>query len=87
MFQLLGLILTFPIGVSMVDASTNVIYAAIAANDCGECGFSDLGKLMLAGVVLATVLGISISLWYWRRKEKRTSTPEFLSIRASTRNK
>jgi hypothetical protein len=55
----------------------------IVAADCGDCGFNDLGKLLLGGVLAAIIAGIGVSLFLRRIKEK---TPEFsrlVSIRSS----
>ena len=81
MFQLFDLIMTSPIGVLLVNTIENAIYLVMAVSDCDECGFNDLGKLMLVGVVLAVVVGIGLSLLHRRLKEKRAAGPEFVSIR------
>ena len=87
MFQLLELILVSPIGALLMNAIDRTAYVALSISDCEECGFNDLGKLMLAGVMLAILLGVGISLWHWRRKQGRAERPDFISIRQTRRDR
>ena len=83
MFQLIELILASPIGAFIFAGLQNALYAVIVVADCDECGFNDLGKLLFGGVVVAILVGVTISLLL-RRKE---STPSaFVSISHSGRN-
>ena len=86
MFQLLELILGSPVGALLMKAIDRTGYLALSISDCDECGFNDLGKLMLAGVLLAVLLGVAISLWQRRRKRSGAETPEFISIRQTRRD-
>ncbi|HJZ79100.1 MAG TPA: hypothetical protein VKD91_02105 [Pyrinomonadaceae bacterium] len=83
MFQLFDLIMTSPIGVFLVSAAENTIYAVLVATECDECGFNDLGKLLFGGLILAVLCGVAVSLWYRRNREK--DSEQFVSIR-STKN-
>jgi len=83
MFQLFDLIMTSPIGVFLITAIQDVIYAALIVSDCDECGFNDLGKLLFGGVILAILFGIGVSLWHRRMKEKGAGNSQFVSIRSS----
>lgn len=83
MFQLFDLIMTSPLGVFLVSAVENVIYVALIASDCDECGFNDLGKLLFGGVILAVLVGVGLSILIRRIKEKGPATSEFASIRAT----
>lgn len=85
MFQLFDLIITSPIGVLLINAIENVIYAALILSDCEECAFNDLGKLLFGGVILAVAVGISVSLLYRRIRDKETASQQFVSIRATKR--
>lgn len=85
MFQLFDLIMTSPIGVFLVSAIENVIYAALILSDCEECGFNDLGKLLFGGVILAVLVGVGLSILIRRMKEKGPATSEFVSISATKR--
>lgn len=86
MFQLFDLIMTSPIGVLLINAIENVIYAALVFSDCEECAFNDLGKLLFGGVILAVLVGVGLSILIRRMKEKGPATSEFVSIRATKRN-
>jgi hypothetical protein len=86
MFQLFDLIMTSPLGVFLVSAIENVIYAALVVSDCDECGFDDLGKLLIGGVILAVAVGIGLSVLIRKMKEKDPATSDFVSIRATRRN-
>lgn len=81
MFQLFDLIMTSPLGVFLVSAVENVIYVALIASDCDECGFNDLGKLLFGGVILAVLVGVGLSILIRRIKEKGPAKSEFASIR------
>lgn len=83
MFQLFDLIMTSAVGVFLVNAFETALYAALLAGDCDECGFNDLGKLLFGGLVLALVAGITISLWYRRRRENGSTSAQFVSIRST----
>ena len=81
MFQLFDLIMTSPVGVFLVGKAQELIYAALVVSDCDECGFNDLGKLLFAGLAAALLLGVGVSVLYWKKKGKQ-SGEAFVSIRA-----
>jgi hypothetical protein len=87
MFVLFELILASPIGAFIVARLQEALYAVIVAADCEECGFNDLGKLLLGGVLGAIVVGAAISIWLRRTKEKGAGSSEFVSIRSPDANK
>jgi hypothetical protein len=72
MFELFEMILSSPIGAFIFAGLQDALYAVIVAADCEECGFNDLGKLLLGGVLAAIIAGIVISLLLRRMKEKTT---------------
>ena len=82
MFQLFDLIMTSPLGAFFAAAAQDLIYAALLISDCDECGFNDLGKLLFGGLALAMLVGITISVLVWKRKEKQSQRTEFFSIRS-----
>lgn len=82
MFQLFELILSSPIGALIVSAVRDTIYAVMIVTDCEDCGFEDLGKLLLGGIAVAIVLGIAGSLLWRRRKERDSRSSSFVSIRS-----
>ena len=84
MFQLFDLIMTSAIGVFLVSTIQNVLYAALLAGECDECGFNDLGKLLFGGLILAVLLGISVSLLYRRSRDRNAAESDFVSIRATS---
>ena len=86
MFQLFDLIMTSPLGAFFAAAAQDLIYAAMLISDCDECGFNDLGKLLFGGLALAIVVGITISVLVWKRKEKQSQRTEFISIRLGPGN-
>ena len=86
MFQLFDLIVTSPIGVFFAGLVQDVIYAALIVSDCDECGFSDLGKLLFGGVIVATIVGVVVSVLVWRAKENRPDESQFVSIKATRRD-
>jgi len=47
MFQFVDLMMASPIGLFVVTVAQGALYAALAVSDCEECGFNDLGKLLL----------------------------------------
>jgi len=83
MFQLFDLIMTSAIGVFLVNVFETVLYAALLAGDCDECGFNDLGKLLFGGVILAVLVGITVSLLYRRKRENDSTQAQFVSIRST----
>ena len=83
MFQLFDMIMTSAIGVYVVNAFESVLYAALLAGDCDECGFNDLGKLLFGGVILAVLAGITVSLLYRRKRENDSASAQFVSIRST----
>ncbi len=80
MFQLFEF-LASQFSAAILTMLQDTIYAAMALTDCDECGFNDLGKLLLGGLILALIVGILISVLRWRLDHKTNST-EFVSIRA-----
>jgi len=82
MFQLFDLIMTSPLGAFFAAAAQDMIYAALLISDCDECGFNDLGKLLFGGLALALVVGFTISVLVWKRKEKQSPPEAIFSIRS-----
>jgi len=80
MFQLFDLIVASPLGVFIFASLQDALYAVIVVSDCDECGFNDLGKLLLGGVFGAIVVGIAISVLLRRLKEKQPHSSGFVSI-------
>lgn len=85
MFELVELILTSPIGSYFFAGFQNALYAVIIATDCDDCGFNDLGKLLLGGVVAAILVGVVISILLRRLKDKTSASTEFVSIMSHDR--
>jgi hypothetical protein len=80
MFQLFDLIMTSPIGVFLIARTQDLVYAALVVSDCDQCGFNDLGKLLFGGLALALLLGVGISVLFWRMKEKDSGSMSVVSI-------
>jgi len=85
MFMLFELILASPIGAFLFSRFQEALYAVIVASDCEDCGFNDLGTLLFGGVLAAILMGLGVSVLLRRHKNK-SSTLEFVSIRASDSN-
>jgi hypothetical protein len=85
MFQLFDLFITSPLGVLALSFVQDLMYAALMASDCEACAFDDLGKLLLGGVAAAILVGIGISLWFRRKKDRGFNSSEFVSIRSTER--
>ncbi|MDX6575802.1 MAG: hypothetical protein QOE96_1755 [Blastocatellia bacterium] len=83
MFELFEIILSSPIGLLIFAGLQDALYAVIVLSGCEECGFSDLGKLLFGGVILAILFGVMISLLLRLRKEKTAGSSGFVSIRSS----
>ena len=83
MFQLFDLFITSAVGVFIVNAFQNAAYAALLAGDCDDCGFNDLGKLLFGGLAVALLVGITVSLWYRRKREHDSAAAQFVSIRST----
>jgi amino acid transporter len=83
MFQLFDLIMTSAVGMFLVNAFETAFYAALVAGDCDECGFNDLGKLLFGGVLLAILVGITVSLLYRRKRDNDSASAQFVSIRST----
>jgi len=83
MFQLFDLFMTSAVGVFLVNAFQSAAYAALLAGDCDECGFNDLGKLLFGGLTVALLVGITVSLWYRRKREHDSAAAQFVSIRST----
>jgi len=69
--------------VALVEA----VYAALVISDCDECGFNDLGKLLFGGLALAFLVGVGVSVLYWKKKGKQAGETGFVSIRANRTQK
>ena len=82
MFMLFDLILASPIGAFIVARFQEALYAVIVASDCEDCGLNDLGTQLFGGVLAAILVGLGVSVLLRRFKDK-SSTLEFISIRAS----
>jgi hypothetical protein len=80
MFQLFELILASPIGALIFSGVQDALYAVIVVADCDECGFNDLGKLLLGGVLAAILVGVVISVLLRHMKEKAAPSSSFVSI-------
>jgi hypothetical protein len=83
MFELFEIILSSPIGALIFAGLQDALYAVIVVSDCEECGFSDLGRLLFGGVILASLTGVMISVLLRLRKEKTPGASGFVSIRSS----
>ena len=83
MFQFFDLLVTSPIGVFLVAKAQDLIYAALVFSDCDECGFNDLGKLLFGGLALALLVGVGISILFWKMKGKESKQMSVVSIHAS----
>ena len=86
MFELFEMILSSPVGTFIFAGLQNALYAMIVAADCDDCGFNDLGKLLLGGVLAAIVAGVVISVLIRRMKEKTQGSSGLVSIRPSDTN-
>jgi hypothetical protein len=87
MLELIELIITSPLGNAAATASQNALLAVMAATDCDDCGFKDLGKLLFGGLILAVIVGIVVSILRYRAQEKGSSSADFVSIRSAPRDK
>ena len=87
MFQLFDLLMTSPIGIFLFGKAQEAVYAALVISDCDECGFNDLGKLLFAGLALAFLVGVGVSVLYWKKKGKQAGETGFVSIRANRTQK
>jgi hypothetical protein len=83
MFQLFEFVLASPIGAVFVSVLQDTVYAAMIITECEECGFNDLGNLLLGGIVLALVTGVAASLLWKRRQERGSAQASFVSIRSN----
>ena len=82
MFQLFDLIMTSPVGVFLIAKAQEFIYAALVVSDCDECGFNDLGKLLFGGLALALLVGVGISILFWKMKGREQDGMRVVSINA-----
>ena len=80
MFQLFDLIMTSPVGVFLFAKAQDFIYAALVVSDCDECGFNDLGKLLFGGLALALLVGVGISVLFWKMKGREPREMSVVSI-------
>jgi len=87
MFQLIDLLLNSPVGVLIVSGLRDTFYAAMIISGCDDCGFEDLGKLLIGGIALAVIAGIAASLLWRRAKERNAATSSFVSIRSDERKR
>jgi len=82
MFQLFEMILSSPVGASILAGLQDALYAVIVISDCDDCGFNDLGKLLFGGVILAILAGVVIAVLLRRFKETGSAESSFVSIRS-----
>ncbi len=87
MFQLVELILASPLGAFVFARFQDALYAILVLSDCDDCGFNDLGKLLFGGVILAILVGVGISVFLRRVKERAPASSGFVSIRSSVDDK
>ena len=83
MFQLFDLLMTSPVGVLLFAKLQDAVYAVLVISDCDECGFNDLGKLLFGGLALALLVGVGISILFWKMKGKESGRTRVVSIRVS----
>ena len=83
MFQLFDLIMTSPVGVFLFGKAQDFIYAALVVSDCDECGFNDLGKLLFGGLALALLVGVGVSVLFWKMKGREPNRMSVVSIHAN----
>lgn len=83
MFQFFDLLVTSPVGVFLFAKAQDFIYAALVVSDCDECGFNDLGKLLFGGLALALLVGVGISVLFWKMKGRESGQTSVVSIQAS----
>jgi hypothetical protein len=86
MFQFFDLLVTSPIGVFLFAKAQDLIYAALVVSDCDECGFNDLGKLLFGGLALALLVGVGISILFWKMKGRESGQTSVVSIHASRKD-
>lgn len=86
MFQVIDLFLGSPIVPFIVAILRDTIYAAKIISECEDCGFEDLGKLLIGGIVLAALVGITASLLWRRATEKNAGSSSFVSIKSEERD-
>ncbi len=82
MFQLFDLIIQSPVGAFLFAKAQEFIYAAVVVSDCDECGFNDLGKLLFGGLALALLVGVGISILFWKMKGNDQREMSVVSIHA-----
>lgn len=87
MFQLTGSIVGSPLIPYIVGFLRDTIYAAKIISECENCGFEDLGKLLIGGIALAVLVGIAASLLWRRSKEKDAGSSSFVSIKGQNRER
>ena len=87
MFLFFDLLMTSPVGVFIFARAQDLIYAAIVASDCDECGFNDLGKLLFGGLALALVVGVGVSILFRRLKGGDEGEARFVSIHSTVKSK
>ena len=80
MFQLFDLIMSSPVGVFLFAKAQEFIYAALVVSDCDECGFNDLGKLLFGGLALALLVGVGISVLFWKMKGREPREMSVVSL-------
>ena len=85
MLELLEIIIASPLGAAAAVAIQNSLIALIMAADCDECGFNDLGKLLFGGLILAVIVGITVSILRHRARGKDLTSSDFVSIRPPSR--
>jgi hypothetical protein len=78
------LIMSSPVGVFIAVKAQHLIYAAVVISDCDECGFNDLGKLLFGGLALALLIGVGVSILFWKMKNRQTTGGGVVSIRSES---
>lgn len=85
MFQIIDLVLYSPIGAFVATLFRDTVYFVMILSECEECGFEDLGKLLIGGIILAALVGITASLLWRRAKERGAASTSFVSITSTDR--
>ena len=86
MSQLFDFVTGTPVGILFAVKAQVLIYAVVVS-DCDECGFNDLGKLLFGGVALALLVGIGISILFWKLKARDGRETSFVSIHSEVKSK
>jgi hypothetical protein len=71
----------------LYNVAEQMLLTILSIDDCQDCGFDDLGRLLVGGLAAAVVVAIAVAAIKLRSNDKKSSRPEYISITGRDENR